>query len=100
MFLKIQKRTICAKICLGSEIMKNIFRVELDQMSRIQLQVYTIEMSFTKKSDMVMLNFRFFYVVAGNVFLMESTPPNSLVKRAESGVQILARSKNETENNI
>lgn len=39
-------------------------------------------------------------VVAGNVFLMESTPPNSLVKRAESGVQILARSKNETENNI
>ena len=32
-------------------------------------------------------------VVAGNVFLMESTPPNSFVTRAESGVQIRTSSK-------
>ena len=31
-------------------------------------------------------------VVAGNVFLMESTPPDSFVTRAESGVQIRTRS--------
>ena len=30
-------------------------------------------------------------VVAGNVFLMKSTPPNSLVTRAESGVLIRSR---------
>ncbi len=39
-------------------------------------------------------------VVAGNVFLMESTPPNSFVTRAESGVQIRTRSSTKKENHI
>ena len=34
-------------------------------------------------------------VVAGNVFLTKSTPPNSLVTRAESGVQIKTRDNSE-----
>ena len=39
-------------------------------------------------------------VVAGNVFLMESTPPDSFVTRAESGVQIRTRSQTKNQDGI
>ena len=39
-------------------------------------------------------------VVAGNVFLMESTPPDSFVTRAESGVQIRTRSHTKNQDEI
>lgn len=39
-------------------------------------------------------------VVAGNVFLMKSTPPNSLVTRAENGVQIQSRQNSENGSTI
>ena len=39
-------------------------------------------------------------VVAGNVFLMESTPPESLVTRAESGVQIQIRTQTKNQDGI